>query len=134
MNIEGVIAALGDKYDADEAAIIEEYLRNHHGTIPDAQLVEEIGLTLAIPRRCGDFGGGGVPGITGPPRPRVDQIGIRTGGAAACHQFADRRQALRRRLVARPALDGVDDRGVVHRRESLRVLEFKHIFDGRRTG
>ena len=51
MDIEPVIAALCEHYDADEAAIIEEYLRNHHGTIPDQQLLSEIGLALAIHRR-----------------------------------------------------------------------------------
>ena len=58
MNIEAVIAALGGRYDADEAAIIEEYLRNHHGTIPDQQLLSEIGLSVAIHRRQYRAGGG----------------------------------------------------------------------------
>lgn len=49
--MEAVIAALGDKHEADGADIIERMLREYHGTIPDAQLVEEIGLALAIHRR-----------------------------------------------------------------------------------
>ena len=51
MNIEAVIAALGTRFDADETAIVEEYFRNHHGTVPDKQLLSEIGLALAIHRR-----------------------------------------------------------------------------------
>lgn len=51
MDIEAVIAALSDRYDPSEAAIIEEMLREYGGTIPDAQLIEEIGLALAIHRR-----------------------------------------------------------------------------------
>ena len=39
VDIEAVIAALGEHYDADEAALIEKYLRNHHGTVPDKQLL-----------------------------------------------------------------------------------------------
>lgn len=46
-----MIAALGDKYDAEETALIERMLREYGGTIPDAQLVEEIGLALVIHRR-----------------------------------------------------------------------------------
>ena len=53
MDIEAVIEALGGRYDADEAAIIERMLREYGGTIPDAQLIEEIGLALAIHRRAG---------------------------------------------------------------------------------
>ncbi len=51
MNIDAVIAALGGRYDADEAEVIERVLREHGGTIPDDQLIEEAGLTLAIWRR-----------------------------------------------------------------------------------
>ena len=51
MNIEAVIAALGGRFDAHETEVIERVLRDHGGTIPDAQLVEEIGLALAIQRR-----------------------------------------------------------------------------------
>ena len=39
VDIEVVIAALGEHYDADEAALIQEYLRNHHGTVSDKQLL-----------------------------------------------------------------------------------------------
>lgn len=46
-----MIAALGDSFDADEAAIIERMLREYGGTIPDAQLIEEIGLALAVHRQ-----------------------------------------------------------------------------------
>ena len=51
MNIEAVIAALGDHYSPDEAALIERMLREYAGTIPDKQLLSEIGLSLAIHRR-----------------------------------------------------------------------------------
>ncbi len=51
MNIEPVIAALGDHYSAERAAIVERMLREYDGTIPDKQLIEEIGLALAIHRR-----------------------------------------------------------------------------------
>ena len=51
MNIEPVIAALGDHYDADEAAEIERVLRAYNGTIPDDQLFSEASLALAILRR-----------------------------------------------------------------------------------
>ena len=51
MDIEGVIAALDTRFDPAEAAIAERMLREHAGTIPDAQLVEEIGLAIAVHRR-----------------------------------------------------------------------------------
>jgi hypothetical protein len=52
MNVEAVIAALPDStLTADETAIIERKLREHHGTIPHAQLLNEIGHSLAIHRR-----------------------------------------------------------------------------------
>lgn len=51
MNIEAVIAALGGRYDADEVAVIERILREYNGTIPDAQLISEAALALAIFRR-----------------------------------------------------------------------------------
>jgi hypothetical protein len=51
MDIEQVIAALGDHYTAGEAALIERMLRELNGTIPDAQMVEEIALALAVYRR-----------------------------------------------------------------------------------
>ena len=51
MNIDVVIAALGGRYDAAEAAVIERVTRECSGTIPDAQLIEEAGLALAIWRR-----------------------------------------------------------------------------------
>ena len=51
MNIDAVFAALGGRYDADEAAVIERVLRESGGTIPDDQLIEEVGLALAIYRR-----------------------------------------------------------------------------------
>ena len=51
MDIEAVIAALGTRYNAAEAAIIERMLREYGGTIPDAQLIDEIGFALAIYRR-----------------------------------------------------------------------------------
>ena len=51
MNIEAVIAALGGRFDAEEAAVIERVLWEYGGNIPDKQLVEEIGLALAVHRR-----------------------------------------------------------------------------------
>ena len=51
VNIEAVIAALGGRYDAEEVEVIERVLGEYGGTIPDAQLVEEIGLAVAIHRR-----------------------------------------------------------------------------------
>ena len=51
MDIEAVVAALGNRFDPAEAALIERMLREYGGTIPDAQLIEEVGLALAIHRR-----------------------------------------------------------------------------------
>ena len=51
MDIEPVIAALGDHYDPEAAAEIERVLRAYNGTIPDAQLLDEIGLAIAVHRR-----------------------------------------------------------------------------------
>jgi hypothetical protein len=51
MDIEAVIAALDGHYTPAEAAIIERVLKEYGGTIPDKQLIEEIGLALAVHRR-----------------------------------------------------------------------------------
>ncbi len=51
MDIEAVIAALGSRFDGEETALIEQMLRDLHGTIPDDQLIEEIGLAVAVYRR-----------------------------------------------------------------------------------
>ncbi len=51
MDIGAIVAALDTRFDPAEAAIAERLLREYGGTIPDAQLVEEIGLALAIHRR-----------------------------------------------------------------------------------
>ena len=51
MNIEAVIAALGGRYDADEAEVIERVLREYGGTVPDQQLISEAALALALYRR-----------------------------------------------------------------------------------
>ncbi len=51
MDIEQVLANLDTRFDADESAIVERLLREHGGTIPDSQLISEIGLALAIHRR-----------------------------------------------------------------------------------
>ena len=48
MDIEQVIAALDGHYTPERAAIVERMLREYAGTIPDKQLIEEIGLALAI--------------------------------------------------------------------------------------
>ncbi len=53
MDIAAVIAALDTRFDPDEAAIAEGMLREHAGTVPDAQLIEEIGLAIAVYRRRG---------------------------------------------------------------------------------
>ncbi len=45
------MAQLGTTFSPAEAAIAEKLLRKLHGTIPDRQLVEEIGLAIAIHRR-----------------------------------------------------------------------------------
>ena len=42
-----MIAALDTRFDPAETAIAERMLREYAGTIPDAQLVEEIALSLA---------------------------------------------------------------------------------------
>ena len=44
-------APLGTRFDADETAICERMLQQLHGTIPDTQLIEEIGVAVAIHRR-----------------------------------------------------------------------------------
>ncbi len=46
-----MIAALHTRSGPDEVAIAERLLRESGGTIPDAQLIEEIGLALAVHRR-----------------------------------------------------------------------------------
>jgi len=51
VDIEAVIAALDTRFDPAEAAIAERMLREHAGAIPDAQLVEEIGLAIAVHRQ-----------------------------------------------------------------------------------
>jgi len=51
VEIEPVIAVLRTRYDPDTAALIERMLRELNGTIPDKQMIEEIGLALAIHRR-----------------------------------------------------------------------------------
>jgi len=55
VNIEAVIAALDDHYTPERAAIVERMLREYHGTIPDAQLIEEIGLAIAVHRQARGF-------------------------------------------------------------------------------
>ena len=50
-DIDALIADLGTRFNPDEAAIAEQLLRESGGTIPDKQLVEEIGLAIAIHRR-----------------------------------------------------------------------------------
>ncbi len=51
VDIEPVIDALAGTFNADEVPIIERMLRDLNGTIPDAQMVEEIALALAVHRR-----------------------------------------------------------------------------------
>ncbi len=54
MDIDAVIAALDTRFDAAEAAIVERMLRDYSGSVPDEQLLSEIGLALAIHRRSRD--------------------------------------------------------------------------------
>lgn len=49
--MELLIESLGTVFDAEESVIIERLLREYGGTIPDTQLVSEVGLALAIHRR-----------------------------------------------------------------------------------
>jgi len=51
MNVEEVIAALHERFDPAEAAVIEAVLRRYAGTVPDARLLEEAALAIAIHRR-----------------------------------------------------------------------------------
>jgi len=51
VDIEAVVAALSERFTPDEAALVEDMLRRLAGTIPDRQMLEEIGLALAIHRR-----------------------------------------------------------------------------------
>lgn len=51
VDIELVIEALGTRFDPAEAAVAERILREFSGTIADAQLIEEVGLAVAIHRR-----------------------------------------------------------------------------------
>ena len=51
IDVAAVIAALDTHFDPDEAAIAERMLRECAGTVPDRQLIEDIGLALAIHRR-----------------------------------------------------------------------------------
>jgi hypothetical protein len=46
-----VTAALDTHLEPDEAGIAERMLREYAGAIPDAQLIEEIGLAIAVNRR-----------------------------------------------------------------------------------
>ena len=55
MDIEAVVGRLGEVFTPDEAAIAERLLREYGGTIPDAQLLSEIGLAVAIHRQQGPF-------------------------------------------------------------------------------
>ena len=48
MDVEPLIAALPEHYSRERASIVERMLREYHGTIPDAQLIEEIGFALAV--------------------------------------------------------------------------------------
>ena len=75
MDVDAVIAALGERFDLDEAASAERMLREYAGTMPDQQLIEEIGLAIAIHRRgcrgsvrrgAADTGSGTLPRPWGP--------------------------------------------------------------------
>lgn len=49
--LELLIESLGTAFGTEETVLIERLLRENAGTIPDAQLISEIGLALAIHRR-----------------------------------------------------------------------------------
>ena len=51
MDIAAVTAALGSRFDADETEVVERVLREYGGTVPDAHLISEAALALAIFRR-----------------------------------------------------------------------------------
>jgi hypothetical protein len=51
VDLEGVIGALGERFTAAEAALIERMLRDLDGAVPERQMLSEIGLALAIHRR-----------------------------------------------------------------------------------
>ena len=51
VDIKAVIAALGTRFDPDEAEVIERVLRDHGGIVPDQQMISEAALALAIHRR-----------------------------------------------------------------------------------
>lgn len=51
MDIEQIIEALDTRFDPAEATIAERMLRELDGTVPDQQMVEEIGLAIAVYRR-----------------------------------------------------------------------------------
>lgn len=50
MDVEQVIVALGERFDPAEAEIVERLLRKYSGTIPDRQLLDEIGLSPNVSR------------------------------------------------------------------------------------
>jgi hypothetical protein len=54
VDIEQVIGSLLTRFAPEEAVIAERMLRELNGTIPDKQLVEEIGLAIAVYRRQRD--------------------------------------------------------------------------------
>ena len=51
VDIEGIIAALDTHFTPDEANLVEKMLRDLAGKIPEQQMIEEIGLSIAIHRR-----------------------------------------------------------------------------------
>lgn len=51
VDIDAVITGLGGRFTADEAKIAARMLREYCGTMPDRQLIEEVGLAIAVHRR-----------------------------------------------------------------------------------
>lgn len=51
MDIDAVVAGLGERFTTDEAEIAARLLREYGGTMPDRQLIEEVGLAIAVHRR-----------------------------------------------------------------------------------
>jgi len=48
VNIEAVIAALGGRFDTNEAGVVARVLREYDGTVPDALLISEAALARSI--------------------------------------------------------------------------------------
>jgi len=98
MDVAAVIAALDTRFDADEAAIAERMLREYVGTMPEQQLIAEIGLSSS-PGPLGtagsvrparqDSGVSDDDGSIPPALTEAQRIKQRTAAAAAASMFSD---------------------------------------------